>query len=312
LYIIKFFWYEIKCYSIKRNTGMNLNNLVIVIGLIVALGGCKSCKKQSINDEINIDSLIYNVSDVDFDVLLLPPADLMMFIRDMELKPGITIPPKNVDNLNDTRSKSVNLGIYMADIVYLGVRNNKIEIPKYLKSVKQISDELKIYNVFTEEITQRLEKNIYNPDSLFIISGYLQDSFVSNLKTSGRQNILALASLGAFVESLYLTVLNLDNYVDFNEVSHEMMNQKVLFDQYYSYLRLFLKDPKVSSTIKDIEPLNDFFFKVEIKSEEKKVIKDETGYITILGGDELILAQEDFEVLKSTIVKVRNQLASLY
>ena len=282
--------------------------LLVTVSLFAI--GCNSCKKGS-QEELPLqleDTLNIDLSEIELDILLLPPSDLMIFIFEMELKPGITNPISNVEKYIDTRSKCINLGIYMADLVYISKLNDKLKLHQYIKAVRQLSEELRIYGVFSEEVINRLEKSIHNPDTIQALSRVLQDNFVSTLDLSNRQNYLSIISMGIFIESLYLSFHNLDELSDFNEISIEVQNQRMIFNQYYRYAEHFLSDDNVTKTIVEVEPLRMFFNELTAEIEDKVVITDSKNHFTILGGEKIKLTQQDFKILKKTVSVIREQL----
>ena len=282
----------------------------VILYLLLALTGCGLDKAKQDNSYYTSedDTISWDVSEINLNILLLPPSDLMIFIKDMQLKPGLIHTIDSVSGYSTTRSKCIILGVYMADMVYLGLQNDKHKAHNYLKNVRELSNDLRIYGVFTNEFAKRIGSQLNNPDSLYLFSRTIQENFVSTLDLSNRQNILALISLGIFIESLYLVVSNMEEYEDFSEISAEILNQKIIFDQYYSYANYFFNDHKVSTTVAEIEPLKSFFNDLELIETQKDITKDSTHHYTLSGGYHLDLTEEDFEELKNIITVVRKQL----
>jgi hypothetical protein len=272
--------------------------------LTISCSQNKTAKQEFVLD----DSVAWDLSELDFDIFLLPPADLMNFITGVQLKPDLTNPVENSSKYVNTRSKCINLGVYMADMAYLGLRNDKILLSKYLEQVKSLIDELKIYDVLTDDLIERMASNLQNQDTVVVLSQIMQEKFINSLESSNRQNILALVSIGVFSESLYLIISNFDEYEEFNELNAELLNQKSIFEDYYRYTEVFLKDPKISNTINELQPLKDFFNNLLIHQEEKVVEKDRDHHFTISGGSSLSLTAKDFEELKKVVGQVRQQL----
>jgi hypothetical protein len=120
--------------------------------------------------------------------------------------------------------------------------------------------------------------------------------------------MLALVSLGIFIESLYLTVANLKDYQDFNEISAEILNQKMIFEQYYEYAGYFLSDSGVANTLNEIKPLKSFFDELITKESKAVVEHDRENHFTIMGGETLILTREDYLKLKNIITQIRLEI----
>jgi hypothetical protein len=284
---------------------------ILAFGIITFIGNT-SCKQNvTVNEQVDLhDTLEWNLPPAHLGELLLPPADVMHFLSDIELKRDLSNSPLNVDRYIDTKSKCLNLGIYIADLIYYGFQDDKQNMYETYKPIKQLSSELRIENTYFERYVSDHDLDFQNPDSVFKFSELLQDEMISTLDFDHRQHILAQISVGTFIESLYLITQNLESYENFKTISTDISNQKVIFEQYYEYTSYFLEDENVANLVVELQPLKMFFESLKTKKTEFTYTKDDSGNIILSGGDQLLITPENIEELSSIIEVTRKQLVS--
>lgn len=108
-----------------------------------------------------------------------------------------------VKNYNNTFSKSLNLGVYSADMAYC-LLNKQYSLSKdYLKTCRDLGEGLGLESAFaTNNLAQRFEKNIGKEDSLLKIVTELQQQTDEILEANRSGHISVLIFTGAWMETL--------------------------------------------------------------------------------------------------------------
>lgn len=134
------------------------------------------------------------------------PAVLTQIINDAQLEYQFEIlhDPMKYTSYNLEQDKALNLGIYGTDFSYASMFEQTQECLTYLKCVNQLSKSLGINGVFDEKLSDRIEANKSNRDSLLaIISGSFSqaDEYLTKNK---RGNFSTLIITGGWIEGMYI------------------------------------------------------------------------------------------------------------
>jgi len=172
---------------------------------------------------------------------------------------SINNPVENVDKYIATKSKSLNLGVYGADLSYASTYQMKQETMNYLKVSKKMIDDLQITSAFNVEFAQRVEKNIDNKDSLIqIISNSFYDTY-EFLVNNGKDNTSLLVMTGSWIEGLYLTTqiaVVSKNGEDFYKI---VANQKEPLNKLVELMKPYENDKDIAEMTQELKPLVDIY-----------------------------------------------------
>lgn len=133
--------------------------------------------------------------------------------------------------------KALNLGIYGTDIGYVIIYDQAQLVLKYFKSVSELSGQIGIPHVFTNQSFRRYETNKNNRDSLDVIAseGYIKiDKF---LRDNQNFDLATMVLIGGWVESIYLTSHSI-------KIDPTDANKKLLFENIennHKYLSKFIR-----------------------------------------------------------------------
>lgn len=108
------------------------------------------------------------------------------------------------DEYVTTVKKSLNLGVYGADLSYAGLFAKYEDAIKFFSASQVLAEELGIGQTFQTEFVTRLEQNASNKDTLLQV---ISDFFLENdtyLKTTNQQNVSTYVLAGGWIEGMYL------------------------------------------------------------------------------------------------------------
>jgi hypothetical protein len=213
--------------------------------LLVAAMGCKQGGDKESNpvgdslstpDSASAEITETEVQALDFVKTLPSPFHIATIYQRAGLKyiSGLTNTSNNASKYISPYSKSVNLGVYSADLAYCSFNNQTQEAMKYSMAVKTLTDGLGLTAIFEEtNLMPRFEKNIGNSDSMVKLMAVMHMESDILLKKTSRMDIAYLSFAGAWIESTYIVSQILKN-----RRNPEIM--KKLVDQAHTLNKLIL------------------------------------------------------------------------
>jgi hypothetical protein len=284
--------------------------LLSILSCIFILVACKLSTNNS-NDHNQNDSLNTSQDNGNMQSVYYrfpTPNEIFGFIRKESLKydPNLTNQLDNANKHLDSKSQTVVLGVYIADLSYITLfeaYNNSIE---YYKTIHSLSEKVRISSAYDLAVAKRIEKNLLNIDSLKNISIDSYSSMVEFLIMNNREKTLALVAAGAYIECFYLAFNLAGDYTENNPLITKIMDLKYAFENLYSYLQIYSDDEQVGEMAKQLKGLDNQFSSLkETQKSKTKVKQDKNGNLVFEGGSKIHMSKEQFELLRDEIFKLR-------
>ncbi len=217
--------------------------------------------------------------------------------------------PDGIDDYVTDMTRSLNLGVYFADLSFTSMFDYPLDAMKFMGSAQALSSELNIEGVFTEEIRMKLEGNMSNKDSLMdiIAATYMETDLY--LQENDRPIVSKAILTGAWIEGLYIAVnLKLDEGKEM-PIWKKIAEQKPALTNLINMLKA-VEGTDFDERIKKLEELEVLFNNVALNyDDETKVKTDTVNKITTLGGKlEVVITKEAFEAIKLKISTIRNEI----
>lgn len=244
-----------------------MKNILIGVSLSALLFSCGGEKKDQ--DKTNSDTTSINADTsaqatsaqvqqtVDFVENLPSPLHVSRIFKKSGLKyvSGLTNKPDAVSTYQSNTGKSLNLGVYSADLAYTSLNSQTQESVKYFKSIKGISDGLNMGSIFTNnQLIDRFEKNLGNQDSLIRIMAELQMESDMLLKETQRYDVVFLSFTGAWIESMYLASQIHEKQAN-PELAKKMAQQAATLSKLVKLLDGFKTEVSVQNLIGELNTL---------------------------------------------------------
>jgi hypothetical protein len=288
-----------------------MNKIVIVALFLVFLASCKEIgkDKSSENEDSANKNSKFELTEQIREVYHRFPSPEEMFslidIDSISFDPNLINKPSKSTQYLDSRSQSLNLGVYAADLAYLSLFKKHNESAKYFEVLYELSDELRISSAFDRSLLFRIQENITNPDSLKVISELAFVSLSDYLESNDNEKVFALLSIGGFVEALYLSFNLCEEYNKENPITQQIADQKLVLENIVSYALLYSNDSAVESGIKELQGIRSVYNELLKETRATTVTRDETGKLKIMGGDKLTMSEAQFLKLKEETFKAR-------
>lgn len=296
---------------------MNSKTVIILfmISFACLFSSCKSNKTGEESGEV--DSALVGVQEnIDFlnDVLYLypSPGEIIegFFDADLEYKPGLVNSVENRDSYLGSRSQALNLGIYVTDLAYSAKFGLTGESVDYLEAIYNLSSQVGVSTNVFESLLERARTNISNSDSILNLSNEAFYHMVSFLESSKKENTLAIISVGAYIESLYLVFESKEEYAEDDPVFAQICETVCPFDNLMSRAKQHEDDQNVATIIKYLNAINEAFEQLPMEESETTVTKKD-GKLMFGGGTVFTLTAESFTEMKSTIRSIRTEITSI-
>lgn len=299
----------------KKTFIVNIFTIVVLI-FILGFSGCKGEGTDEINDG-KIESLNQNGKTFKFkDRLFSVPSPFLILdlIKNSNTKynPELLNPPSKVENYSSNEKKTLNLGVYTADMAYANIYEQHANTIKYIKVTKSLSSNLHIMNSNSIDVISEIEEKIGNTDSLNKIFANAFRETDLYLTDNDRSGAAILVLTGAWVEGLYLmtqTAMVNKNQLLLNRIGEQkysinnllmlMSQTQIGKNEFHNNLLSKLNDLKSSFDLIEIKYTYDKH--IILPNEKKTIVISETK-ITITD-DILNDITKKTEYIRNSIIK---------
>lgn len=281
----------------------------IAASLLIACGGNKEADPVLENDVVLTEETTERLEKAKLVFTTIPsPLETAMLFKQagISYNPSITNPAENVRNYVTNVKKSLNLGVYGADLSFANMFDQSQESMFYMNCSKILADGLGVTSAFNTETIERLESNMNNRDSLIVL---INDAFWitdAHLKDNGQHHISSLIIAGGWIEGLYLGVSSLDKENPNKAIIQRIAEQKYSLNNLVDLLDTY-ESEDLKTTSKNLKELQLVFNKIEVK-EGKTTIENNNKVTTIGGGNELVYDPLIISEITTVIQKIRNEI----
>lgn len=187
---------------------------------------CNSAQKQAEEEiyeamEIELDSAATKLVKFNNTLFSLPsPYQLAIMVKDNGLtyNKEILNPTNNLTNYTTNFKKSLNLGIFGADLAYLNIYDQIPDAINYFSAIKVLAQDLGVTEAFDMNTIQSIERNMGNQDSLLYIISNTYRSADAYLKANDRNDVGVLVLAGGWIEGLHILL----------KIVQEQENQEIM------------------------------------------------------------------------------------
>jgi hypothetical protein len=243
--------------------------LLCILGAgMFALLSCHNENNPTSNVLANADSLAKvktaaaATADQDSEVYLLPSPLLIATIfknAGLNYYPNLAAPIKDVGQFTTAYDRSINMGIYSADLSYCVLNKQTQDATNYLNVVQGLAGKMGFGAVFGQSMLNRFKSNIDNTDSLAQVIGDLQMGTDSYLEANKEKYIGVLAFTGAWIESMYVGSKVYEKGKS-NNVSSRISEQINILDNLLKLLNKYqAQDSHIPALAKDLQGIQDTY-----------------------------------------------------
>ncbi|MFP4025113.1 MAG: hypothetical protein ACLFVR_11375 [Thiohalospira sp.] len=218
-------------------------------------------------------------------------------------------PVDNVNQYINTKTKNLNLGIYLADLAYAAFFSKRNQITKYVDVISQTSDDLLISAETKTKLKEDLIQNMENLDSIYYLTNVYYYEIMHELENNNSNSIMVIISAGTYIESIYLSLSLIDKFSDENELVKKIAEQKNAFVSLLNTSKLYEQDYNVKEIIPYLESIIDIYNQFKVEDKGKLVfIKKPDGTVRFKSAEKVIMNEKQFITFRNTIKEIRNEI----
>lgn len=238
------------------------------------------------------------------------PVETAFLVRKsgVSYKADLVNPHSKVGNYATKVQKSLNLGIYGADLAYVNIYEQKDDAVPLLKSASTLASELGV-NTFNKNMVDRFEKNIGNKDSLLVMVADAYQATDAYLKKTESTDIGSLILAGGWIEALYFSTSVLKEKAGDEELKRRIGEQKHSLKNLIKLLQIHFNNEEYADLVEELSELYDLFEDVKITYEYIEPQTDvEKKLTTIKSKSEVDITQEQVDQISEKVKHIRNSI----
>lgn len=239
------------------------------------------------------------------------PGELIEIINEGNLvfDANILNPVENFERYIDTKSRNLNLGIYMADMAYAAFFSKRNKVFNYLEVIESLSNYLLISSKIKENMVNDFTENIDNLDSIFHFTNVYYYDLMEELEYNNSENIMILIISGVYIECIYIAVNFAEKYEDNSSIVQKIAEQKYAFINLVKSCELHKNNRNLAYILEYLLEIQEIYNKVKMtEGTKREMIRTPDGKIRFKGGPKLKIEKEQFYELKETITKIRTKI----
>jgi hypothetical protein len=259
---------------------------VIIIFLVFCFTGLTSCKNDS-RKKLKKEEIEQGKSlekEIEKHVYPLPTsATVIKMLTDLEVgyQIGITNPVENVRGYYTNAKRSINLGVYGADLSYVTLYNIEQKVVDYMDVIRTLANDLNMSQIYNAALYDSIKKNFDSKDRLVAI---LKNAFEDTYQYMSENDQQALALLvvgGAWVEGMYLTTHVSEAAYNVAGIAKVLIEQKNSFDLFLDLTKPYMDNPMISDFVNILEPIKTVYAGLTTSLTDRN-IKDITAAMEII------------------------------
>jgi len=303
----------------RNNRFLSQGKVFIMLILpVLIFSSCKSDKGRSRDigqflDDSELTEVMVQIDQIRNVFFLTPsPAEMLGIIDLTGLQFDGTLPNDrtNADRYLDSRSQSLNLGIYITDLAYMALYGRHEETIDYLETVGDMANRVRVSEAISSELVGRARDNAESMDSLYEVCNEAFVELLLYCEQNKRANTAVLISAGAFIESLYMAISMVEDYNQVNKLIQHLADQKYVVDNLFLMAESLSEDENVKALLENLRPVKDLYDLVEEPQGNTTMKKEESGKLVIGSKKQIRLSEEQFMELKKITTEVRTNIIS--
>lgn len=205
--------------------------------------------------------------------------------------------------------RAINMGVYGADLTYCAMFDETQKSINYLKTVKEMSQELGLDGAFEADLLASIESNITDRDALLDVITDFYWSADAFLTDNDRVEVSSLIITGGWVESMFLACDMANRHPENEIIRQRIAEQKLILKNLLLFLEAGASEDKnVAECIKELKELQGVYNTVEVKQGSGNSITDAQKGETVVGNEtEVKISQSQLNDLCNILTRIRKR-----
>ncbi len=208
-----------------------------------------------------------------------------------------------------SKDKYLNIGVYMADLTYCTFFSKKAKSKLYYEAISNMCGCLLISSDLKGCLSKEIAESAEDIDSVFKTINTHYYDIMMELDENKSNNVIYTITTGAYVESFYIMLNLVSEYNEENVLLKKIAEEKYALHNLHKFSKRYESDPNMTDIIRYQEEIIKLFDLFIVKEGPKRSFTiDDDGKIKFTGGPKIIMNKDQFENLKKTIEKIRNEI----
>lgn len=297
----------------------NFNSLrVSAAAFAIAIAfGCGGDEGPVLSEEKSVDKMgpidpektaIFKVGD---EIISIPsPVQTAFLLKKSgaSYRNDILNSPNNISKYSTRFQKSINLGVYGADLGYTTIYGQTAEAISFINSTKKLAADLGVTSAFNPTLMSRFESNMGIQDSLLTIMGDAYQESNRFFQDSKQLDVGALVLYGGWIEALYFsTVIAKSDGTE--SVKTRIAEQKGSLENLIKLLQQNAEAEEIAEFVSELIELYYLFDQIESAYVWKEPTTDEaTKTTTINSSTESSIKDEQINAISDKVESIRNRI----
>lgn len=202
--------------------------------------------------------------------------------------------------------RSLNLGVYGADLAYITMYDQTQESISFLNASRKIADELGVSSAFDESMLARFQSNLGKKDSLLNLVADAYRSSDNYLKNNEREDVGSLILAGGWIEALFFAT-KVAQTTENPNVRRRIGEQKNTLENLIKLLQKHNNNEEFAEIVDELINLYSLFEDVEYVYAFEKPTTDESKKTTFINSkSDIKISAEQLEAIHQKISEIRD------
>lgn len=288
---------------------MSIISVATVASLTTSCGGGDESNEETTLEAV--DSNKTQLLNINGEIFSIPsPIQTAMLLKkaSTNYNTGILNSPDNASKYSTRYQKSLNLGIYGADLGYITLYDKTQDAITYMQSVKKLADDIGITGAFDKETLEAFQRNIGNQDSMLTLVATAYRASDGYLKNNERNDVSALILAGGWIETLHFACDVFANTKN-EDVKRRIAEQKNSLTSLIKMLGQYGTDTDITNLANGLTDLALIYENIESKYVFEKPVTDETKQLTTINSrTDIMITMEQVDAISKKIAEIRKQI----
>ena len=204
---------------------------------------------------------------------------------------------------NTSDRQAINLGVYGADLSYSTIFEENAASLEYLQAIKDLSAQLGISDVITDDVLKEAEANRGDRKALIRIVSETFYDLNERLKSNGTEDLAGLLVAAGWVEGMYLATHHIDQAP--TELKARIAEQKMTLDDVMRLCRSYEATPELTALLTRMEAIEAAYEGVSMTEADGNVTQEGENTFVLGGGDEYTADDATIAAIAAAVADVR-------
>lgn len=217
-------------------------------------------------------------------------------------------PTDNSTKYTSNFKKSLNMGIYGADLGYLAVYNMTDKTTSYLKAVRGLANEIGLGNAFNDELASKISESLGDEGKMLELVSEAYKTADDYLKENKKDDVASLVIVGGWLESLNFAC-GAAEATGNQEVIERIADQKNVLNTILAMLKQYRDNEDYDDLAIELEDLKTIFDGIDYSYQFVEPVTNEGEKVTTIScKHDVSITPEQVAEISALVKSIRNDI----